>query len=44
VEPTLRRIARTAAGGVVAFDYFSAEVITSRSLFMRYAGVMALCR
>jgi methyltransferase (TIGR00027 family) len=37
VESTLRKIAGTAAGSVVAFDYFSAEVIESRSLFMRYA-------
>ena len=37
VESTLRKIAGTAAGSVVAFDYFSAEIIESRSLFMRYA-------
>jgi methyltransferase (TIGR00027 family) len=37
VEATLRKIAGTAAGSVVAFDYFSAEIIESRSLFMRYA-------
>jgi hypothetical protein len=37
VEGTLRRIAGTASGGVVAFDYFSAELIASRSLLMRYA-------
>ncbi len=37
VESTLRKIGRTATGSVVAFDYFSAEVIESRSLFMRYA-------
>lgn len=37
VESTLRKIAGTAAGGVVAFDYFSAETIEARSLFMRYA-------
>ena len=37
VESTLRKIARTAAGSVVAFDYFSAELIDSRTLFMRYA-------
>jgi methyltransferase (TIGR00027 family) len=37
VEGTLRRIAGTASGGVVAFDYFSAEIIASRSLLMRYA-------
>ena len=37
VESTLRKIAGTAAGSVVAFDYFSAELIEARSLFMRYA-------
>jgi O-methyltransferase involved in polyketide biosynthesis len=37
VETTLRRIAHTAAGSVVAFDYFSAEIIASHSPFMRYA-------
>ena len=37
VESTLRKIAGTAAGSVVAFDYFSTEIIESRSLFMRYA-------
>jgi len=37
VESTLRKIAGTAAGSVVAFDYFSAELIESRSFFMRYA-------
>ncbi len=37
VEGTLRKIAGTAAGVVVAFDYFSAEIIESKSLYMRYA-------
>jgi methyltransferase (TIGR00027 family) len=37
VENTLRKIAGTAAGSAVAFDYMSAEIIVSRSLFMRYA-------
>lgn len=37
VERTLRTIAGTAAGTVVAFDYFAAELVTSRSLFMCYA-------
>ena len=37
VVGTLRKIAGTAAGSVVAFDYLSAEIIDSRSLFMRYA-------
>jgi methyltransferase (TIGR00027 family) len=37
VESTLRKIAGTAPGSVVAFDYFSAELIEDRSPFMRYA-------
>jgi len=37
VESTLRKIAGTAAGNVVAFDYVSVQLIGSRSLFMRYA-------
>lgn len=37
VKHTLRTIAGTAAGTVVAFDYFAAELVTSQSLFMRYA-------
>lgn len=37
VESTLRAIAGTAAGSVVAFDYVSNEFIASPSLFMRYA-------
>ncbi|MBX6362700.1 MAG: class I SAM-dependent methyltransferase [Gemmatimonadetes bacterium] len=37
VERTLRTIAATAAGSVVAFDYFSTELIESGSLFMRYS-------
>jgi methyltransferase (TIGR00027 family) len=37
VERTLRTIAGTAAGSVVAFDYFSTELLAGRSLFMRYA-------
>lgn len=41
VEGTLRRIAATAPGSVVAFDYFSAEAITSRSPFLRYARAAA---
>jgi methyltransferase (TIGR00027 family) len=40
VESTLRTIAGTAAGSVLAFDYFSAELIASRSLIMRYARAM----
>jgi methyltransferase (TIGR00027 family) len=41
VEGTLRRIAATASGSVVAFDYFSEKIIASRSLFMRYARATA---
>jgi methyltransferase (TIGR00027 family) len=37
VESTLRKIAGTATGSAVAFDYFSTEIIEARSLFMRYA-------
>jgi methyltransferase (TIGR00027 family) len=36
VESMLRKIAGTASGSVVAFDYFSAEIIEARSLFIRY--------
>ena len=37
VENSLRKMAGTAAGTIVAFDYFSAELIESNSFFMRYA-------
>jgi O-methyltransferase involved in polyketide biosynthesis len=37
VEGTLRKIASTASGSVVAFDYFNSDFIEGRSLFMRYA-------
>ena len=37
VEETLRRIAGTAPGSVVAFDYFSARTLASRSPYMRFA-------
>ena len=40
VESTLRKVAGTAPGSGVAFDYFSAELIESRSLFIRYARVV----
>ncbi len=40
VESTLRKIAATANGGGVAFDYFSTEIIEDRSLFLRYARAM----
>lgn len=36
VEKTLRLIASTASGSAVAFDYFSADLVESQSLFMRY--------
>jgi methyltransferase (TIGR00027 family) len=35
VEATLRKIARTAKGSVVAFDYFTSEVLESQTFFMR---------
>ena len=41
VEATLRRIAGTAPGSIVAFDYFSRETITSGSPYMRYARATA---
>jgi methyltransferase (TIGR00027 family) len=37
VESTLRKIASTAKGSVVAFDYFTTEVLESRAPYMRYA-------
>ena len=37
VESTLRKIAGTKSGSVVAFDYFHADLIFARSLFWRYA-------
>lgn len=37
VESTLRKIAGTASGSAVAFDYFNAELIESHSLYMSYA-------
>jgi methyltransferase (TIGR00027 family) len=37
VERTLRRIAGTAGGSIVAFDYFSTELLGNRSPFWRYA-------
>lgn len=36
VENTLRTIAGTAIGSVVAFDYLTTDTMESRSLFMRY--------
>lgn len=37
VEATLRRIAGTAPGSAVAFDYFSTAILASGSPYMRYA-------
>lgn len=36
VEDTLRKIAGTAKGSVVAFDYFTTEPLVSKSLYWRY--------
>jgi len=35
VEETLRKIAGTAKGSIVAFDYFTSEVLESKALYMR---------
>jgi methyltransferase (TIGR00027 family) len=40
VESTLRKIAGTAPGSVVAFDYFTTEPLTSQSLYWRYGRYM----
>jgi len=37
VETTLRKIASTAKGSVVAFDYFTTEALESQALYWRYA-------
>jgi methyltransferase (TIGR00027 family) len=37
VDDTLRKIAETAAGSVVAFDYVSSEAIERPSLYLRYS-------
>jgi len=37
VEATLRKIASTAKGSVVAFDYMTREVLDSKALYWRYA-------
>jgi O-methyltransferase involved in polyketide biosynthesis len=36
VEETLHKIAGTATGSVVAFDYFTTEAIESNALYWRY--------
>ncbi|HEV7962046.1 MAG TPA: SAM-dependent methyltransferase [Actinoplanes sp.] len=43
IEDTLRKIASTAPGSVVAFDYFTTEALESRALYWRYgrAGAKA---
>jgi methyltransferase (TIGR00027 family) len=41
VEATLRKIAGTAKGSVVAFDYFTTEPLESQSLYWRYGRAMA---
>ena len=40
VETTLRKIAGTAKGSVVAFDYFTTEPLESQALYWRYARAM----
>jgi methyltransferase (TIGR00027 family) len=40
VEATLRKIAGTARGSVVAFDYFTTEPLESRTLYWRYGRAM----
>ena len=37
VEDTLRKIAGTARGSVVAFDYMTTEPLESKALYWRYA-------
>jgi len=37
VESTLRKIASTASGSIVSFDYFNADLIKAKGLFWRYA-------
>jgi len=44
VEETLRRIAGTAPGSVVAFDYFSGRTLASRSPYMRFARATTALR
>jgi methyltransferase (TIGR00027 family) len=37
IEATLRKIASTAKGTVIAFDYYTSEVLESQAFMMRYA-------
>jgi methyltransferase (TIGR00027 family) len=41
VESTLRKVATTAAGSVLVFDYFTTETLTSRSLYWRFGRYAA---
>ncbi len=41
VESTLRKIAGTAEGSIVVFDYLTKETLESKSLYMRYARAVA---
>jgi hypothetical protein len=36
IEDTLRKVASTAEGSVVTFDYLTSEALESRALFWRY--------
>ncbi len=40
IESTLRKIASCARGSVVAFDYFTTEILESRAPYWRYGMVM----
>ena len=35
VEDTFRKVASTASGSVIAFDYFTSEILESRALYLR---------
>jgi hypothetical protein len=39
-EATMHKIAGTAKGSVVAFDYFATEPLESQALYWRYARLM----
>jgi methyltransferase (TIGR00027 family) len=41
IEDTLRKIASTAHGSVVTFDYFTTEALESRALYWRYGRATA---
>jgi methyltransferase (TIGR00027 family) len=40
VEATLHKVARTAKGSVIAFDYFTTEALESGALYWRYVRAM----